>query len=270
VTPVPLGHSDTDSTAPLVLTKRPAVLVCDDHSPTVSRLRIVLRHAGYDVFRTRTATEALYHARLRALDAVITEVVLPDGGGVALCRRLRESSDVAVLMLSTVAAEEQKLQAFAAGADDYLTKPFPPRELIARLHAVLRRVRGSEDEPPLRVDGLTIDFAARLVYRNGDRVDLTPTEFALLRALATNRGCLMSHMELFRNAWGTEHGRDRRALRVHMCHLRRKLGGPGRRPLIHTHPGVGYRFDEPALKRVTRGISLRESETSSQSGAAAA
>jgi two-component system, OmpR family, KDP operon response regulator KdpE len=240
------------------LSKLPAVMVCDEDPLTVPALRAALRRAGFDVFVVRTAAEALYHARLKAFDAVITEAVLRDGGGVELCRRLRESSDVAVLVLSTVAAEEQKLLAFAAGADDYLTKPFRPLELIARLHAILQRGRRSDDSSPLTVDGLTIDIAGRAVYSDGDRVHLTPTEFELLRWLVKNRGRVVTHMELLQEARGMAHHQDRHTLRVHISHLRRKLAAVGAHSLIHTQPGVGYWFEDSARDRLMRRSSLKK------------
>jgi two-component system KDP operon response regulator KdpE len=180
-------------------------------------------------------------------EAAIVDLVLPDGDGVEVTERLREWSEMPILVLSAVGEEEQKVRALAAGADDYITKPFGTRELVARLGAALRRATRPEDEPRIELDGLEIDLAARVVRRDGEPVHLTPIEFDLLRALARNRGRLMTHRSLLAEVWGPEYVEDTQTLRTHVARLRAKIepggveraGGPR---FIVTDPGVGYRF----------------------------
>jgi len=169
-------------------------------------------------------------------------LVLPDGSGIEVCRRLREWSEMPIIVLSAVGEEDAKVDALAAGADDYVTKPFSPRELLARLEAVLRRTSGVLDEPVIRADGLEIDLAAHAVKRDGEPVHLTPTEFELLRTLARHRGRLMTHRTLLTEVWGPEYVGDTQVLRVHLANLRRKIEPPEGPRYIHTDPGVGYRF----------------------------
>jgi two-component system KDP operon response regulator KdpE len=175
--------------------------------------------------------------------AAIVDLVLPDGSGIDVCRTLREWSDMPILVLSALGEEDQKVRALEAGADDYVTKPFGPRELVARLHAVLRRAGARDEEPTVRADGLEVDLAAHVVRRDGAEVHLTPIEFALLRALVRNRGRLLTHRALLTEVWGPPYGDATDVLRTHIANLRRKLepgGGPPR--YIRTDPGVGYRF----------------------------
>jgi two-component system KDP operon response regulator KdpE len=146
-------------------------------------------------------------------------------------------------VLSALGEEEQKVRALEAGADDYVTKPFGPRELVARLHAVLRRAAPAEDEPTIAADGLEIDLAAREVRRDGERVHLTPREYDLLRTLARNRGRLMTHRALLTEVWGPQYAADTQVLRTHIANLRRKIEPPGAPRYVKTDPGVGYRFD---------------------------
>jgi two-component system KDP operon response regulator KdpE len=147
-----------------------------------------------------------------------------------------------ILVLSAIGEEEQKVAALEAGADDYVTKPFGPRELVARLHAVMRRAGGNADEPVLEVDDLVIDFAARTVLRAGEEVHLTPTEYGLLRVLARNRGRLMTHRMLLTEVWGPQAAHDTQVLRTHIANLRRKIEPPGLPRHVRTESGIGYRF----------------------------
>ncbi|HEY3021178.1 MAG TPA: winged helix-turn-helix domain-containing protein, partial [Solirubrobacteraceae bacterium] len=157
--------------------------------------------------------------------------------------QLREWSQLPVLVLSAVGEEDAKVRALEAGADDYVTKPFGPRELLARLAAALRRAAGGAEEPVVRVDNLEIDLAGRSVRRAGEEVHLTPIEFDLLRVLVRNRGRLMTHRTLLSEVWGPQYVDDTQALRSHIANLRRKLEPEGERPrFIRTDPGVGYRF----------------------------
>ena len=221
----------------------PKVLVCDDEPHIVRALKIVLREAGFEALPAETAAEALQVATLRAPDAAILDLVLPDGDGVAVCRSLREWTDMPILVLSAVGDEDHKVRALEAGADDYVTKPFSPRELVARLHAVLRRA-APQAEPVIRADGLEIDLAARVVRRDGAEVHLTPIEFDLLRTLARNRGRLLTHRALLQEVWGAAYASDVATLRTNIARLRRKIEPEDAPRHIRTDPGVGYRFTD--------------------------
>jgi len=224
--------------------KQPRVLVVDDEPQIVRALKVVLREAGFETAAAETASEALDLAAVRTPDAAIVDLVLPDGDGVEVTQRLRQWSEMPILVLSAVGEEEQKVRALEAGADDYVTKPFGARELVARLQAALRRSARTEEEPTIAVNGLEIDLAARLVRRNSVPVHLTPIEFELLRVLIRNRGRLMTHRALLKEVWGPSYTEDIQPLRTHIARLRAKIepeGGTGPRYIV-TDPGVGYRF----------------------------
>jgi two-component system KDP operon response regulator KdpE len=222
--------------------ERARVLVVDDERQILRALKVILRDAGYDVIEATTVEEALDRAAVRPPDAAILDLVLPDGSGVDLCRRLREWSTMPILVLSAVGEEDAKVQALEAGADDYVTKPFGPRELVARLGAAMRRVGDAPGEPALEVDGLHVDLNARVVRRDGEEIHLTPIEFDLLRTLVRHRGRLMTHRALLVEVWGPQFGDDTQVLRAHIANLRRKIEPPGERRYIRTDPGIGYRF----------------------------
>ena len=220
------------------------VLVVDDEPQIVRALKVVLREAGFEAVPAETASEALDLAAVRPPQAAIVDLVLPDLDGVEVTRRLREWSEMPILVLSAVGDEEQKVRALEAGADDYITKPFGARELVARLQAALRRTAPAEDEPTIAVEGLEVDLAARMVRRGGEPVHLTPIEFELLRALVRNRGRLMTHRALLAEVWGPGYVDDIQPLRTHIARLRAKIepgGAQGPRYIV-TDPGVGYRF----------------------------
>jgi len=221
---------------------RPSVLVCDDEPQILRALKVVLREAGYEAIGAETAREALDSAALRHPDAAIVDLVLPDGDGVDVCAQLRSWSEMPILVLSAVGEEEQKVRALEAGADDYVTKPFGPKELVARLRAAMRRAPRGSEEPNIEIDGLRVDLAAHTASRDGEEVHLTPTEFELLRVLVRNRGRLMTHRALLTEVWGPAWSEDTATLRTHVANLRRKVEtGEGER-LIRTDPGVGYRI----------------------------
>lgn len=217
------------------------VLVCDDELQILRALRVVLKDAGFEVTTTATAEEALDAASVHPPQAAIIDLVLPDGDGVDVCSRLREWSDMPIVVLSAVGDETEKVRALNAGADDYVTKPFNPDELVARLNAVLRRARGIQAEPVVTAGPLEVDLAAHEARLDGEALPLTKTEFDLLRVLAANRGRLLTHRALLTEVWGPGYEDDKQVLRVHMANLRRKLGETGR-GLIRTDAGVGYRF----------------------------
>jgi two-component system KDP operon response regulator KdpE len=218
------------------------ILVCDDEPQILRALRVILRDAGYEAVTAASGEEALDRAAVKPPAAAILDLMLPDFDGVEVTRRLREWSDMPIIVLSAVGEEEAKVRALAAGADDYVTKPFGPPELVARLEAVLRRARPEASEPTITIDGLEIDLAARTVRRDGEDVHLTPTEFELLRVLAQSRGRLMTHRKLLAEVWGPEYVDDVQVLRVHLANLRGKIEPAGGRRYIQTDSGVGYRF----------------------------
>jgi two-component system KDP operon response regulator KdpE len=225
------------------MASRRRVLICDDEPQILRALRIVLRDAGFEPLPAGTMAEALDAAALHPLDAAIVDLVLPDGDGIELCRRLREWTQAPILLLSAVGEEDEKVRGLEAGADDYITKPFSPRELLARLRAQLRRASPAGGEPVLRAEGLELDLAARTVRREGEEVHLTPIEYSLLRTLMTNRGRLLTHRALLTEVWGTAYEDDVATLRTHIANLRRKIEPEGDGPrFVRTDQGVGYRF----------------------------
>jgi two-component system, OmpR family, KDP operon response regulator KdpE len=230
------------------------ILVCDGDPQFFRGLRLVLRDAGFAPEWAATAETAMDRAALRPPDAAIFELALPDGDGVALCRQLREWSTMPLIVLSAVDDEDQKVRLLESGADDYITKPFGARELVARLRAALRRAERGDEQPRLELDGLELDLARRAVRRDGQELNLTPIEYKLLRTLVRRRGRLLTHRELLQEVWGAAYLDDRATLRTHVANLRRKLepaGGPGP---IRTYSGVGYRFvvTEEARDRAPR------------------
>jgi two-component system, OmpR family, KDP operon response regulator KdpE len=216
------------------------VLVVDDEPQILRALRTTLRAAGYDVDTAETVATALAAAAASPPEAVILDLVLPDGDGTVVCRELRRWSDAPVIVLSAVGEERQKIEALDAGADDYVTKPFSVDELLARLRAVLRR-RAPSQEPVIRVGALEIDIPQRTVTRSGERVKLSPHEFDLLRVLAQNQGKLLTHRALLREVWGPAYQQEANYLHVYVSHLRRKLGAE----YVATEPGAGYRLTDP-------------------------
>jgi two-component system KDP operon response regulator KdpE len=220
----------------------PKVLVVDDESQILRALRVILRDAGFQSVPANSGEEALDLAAVEAPQAAIVDLVLPDIDGVEVTRRLREWSQMPIIVLSAIGEEDAKVRALAAGADDYVTKPFSPRELVARLKAVLRRAAGDPDDAVIDSDGLEIDLSSRIVRRDGAEIHLTPTEFDLLGHLARNRGRLMTHRTLLAEVWGPQYGDDTQVLRAHIANLRRKIEPAEGPRYIKTDPGVGYRF----------------------------
>jgi two-component system, OmpR family, KDP operon response regulator KdpE len=219
------------------------ILVCDDEMQIRRALRVVLKDAGFEVIETADAEEALDAASVQPPDGAIIDLLLPDGDGVEVTRSIRSWSEMPILVLSAVGEEEQKVRALEAGADDYVTKPFGPRELIARLNAALRRAGDSADEPGITIGGLEIDLPGHTVRRDGEEIHLTPIEFRLLGTLARNRGRLMTHRALLKEVWGPGWEDDTQTLRTHIANLRRKIEPPDGPRYIRTDPGIGYRFE---------------------------
>ena len=224
----------------------PRVLVVDDEPQIVRGLTIILRSAGYTVEAAGTKAEALAALASRPPDALVLDLVLPDGQGVEVCEQVRRWSGLPILVLSAVGDEREKVRALDAGADDYVTKPFGTDELLARLRAVLRRSADIGGSPQLKIGELIIDVLDRQVVRAGAEVHLTPIEFDLLSVLAQHHGRLVTHRQLLREVWGPEYGEETHYLRVHVAHIRAKLeADPSRPRYLLTEPGVGYRLREP-------------------------
>ncbi len=223
----------------------PRVLVVDDEPHIVRGLKIILRGAGYAVEAAETKAEALAALGARPPDALVLDLVLPDGQGVEVCEEVRRWSRLPIVVLSAVGDEREKVRALDAGADDYMTKPFGPDELLARLRAVLRRSAELGGSPRLEVGDLVVDLADRRVSRAGHEVHLTPIEFDLVRVLVQHRERLVTHRQLLHEVWGPEYGEETHYLRVHIAHIRAKLErDPSRPRLLVTEPGIGYRLRE--------------------------
>jgi two-component system, OmpR family, KDP operon response regulator KdpE len=223
------------------------VLVVDDEPQIVRALKVILRSAGYATEAAESKEEALNAVSVRPPDAMVLDLVLPDGSGVEVCADVRRWSSLPIIVLSAVGDEREKVRALDAGADDYITKPFGTDELLARLRAVLRRATEDGGEPRIAVGDLAVDLAARTVTRGEAEVHLTPIEFDLLKVLAQHRGRLVTHRQLLQEVWGPSYENETHYLRVHVAHIRSKLEPEPSRPrYVITEPGVGYRLrDEP-------------------------
>jgi two-component system KDP operon response regulator KdpE len=221
------------------------ILVVDDEPQILRALRATLRGAGYEVETAATAGEALTKAAVYPPDAYILDLILPDGSGIDVCRELREWTQAPIVVLSAVGEEVEKVAALDAGADDYVTKPFGIDELLARLRAALRRT-GPDLKPVITLGELEVDLEKKMVRLAGRRLQLTPTEFALLRLLASNSGKLMTHRAILRDVWGPGFGAESHYLHVYISQLRRKIEpDPARPRYLLTEPGAGYRLIEP-------------------------
>ncbi len=220
------------------------ILIVDDE-PRVARLvSEVLSAVGYQVVAAATGESALEKVALEQPDLVLLDILLPQGmDGYKVCTRIREYSDVPVIMLTAKARDVDVLRGFDVGADDFLTKPFNAKELVARVKAVLRRSYRPEAvvTSSLACGEVEIDFARRVVTVRGEPITLTRTEFELLRRLALNPNRVLSHEELLTEVWGSEYRNDLDYLRAYVRYLRRKLEtDPSTPRLIVTSPGVGY------------------------------
>jgi two-component system, OmpR family, KDP operon response regulator KdpE len=222
------------------------VLVVDDEPQILRALEMKLRNAGYAVDTAATAKGALAQAAMRPPEAVILDLLLPDGSGTDLCRELRKRTQAPILILSAVGDEQEKISALDAGADDYVTKPFSGDELLARLRAALRRTTPPAD-PVIEVGTLRVDRDKRAVSVDGKPVQLTPIEYELLRLLAENEGKLLTHPAILRAVWGPAYSEESNYLHVYVSHLRRKIEpDPARPRYILNQPGVGYRLVSPS------------------------
>ena len=225
---------------------KPRIVVADDEAHIRDVVRGYLEAEGFEVVPAGDGTEALRVALESHPDLVVLDVAMPGLDGIEVLRQLRTASDVYVIMLTARAEEVDKLVGLAVGADDYMTKPFSPRELVARIKAVLRRARSAApagDGEQLTFAGLTIDVARREIQRNGNRVELSALEFDLLVALARSPGRVLTRRQLLEQVWGWDFFGDERVVDVHIRSIRQALADPADAPtLIGTVRGVGYRF----------------------------
>jgi len=221
------------------------VLVVDDEQQILRALSTSLRGAGYEVETADTAQGALAAAGMRPPEAMILDLVLPDGTGLEVCREFRTWSTAPVIILSAVGEEREKVAALDAGADDYVTKPVGIDELLARLRAVLRRTVPS-GEPVLTIGELVVDLEKRAISVAGKPVRLTPHQFELLRFFALNEGKLLTHRMLLQEVWGPGYGSESNLVHVNVSQLRRKIEPDRARPrYLLTEPGAGYRLVDP-------------------------
>lgn len=223
----------------------PTILIIDDETQIRRLLRLTLEPAGYALREAETGQQGLQEIAYRAPEGVVLDLGLPDLDGATVLRRLREWSSVPVLVLTVRDSEDDKIAALDAGADDYLTKPFSGRELLARLRAVLRRTQTSAEPAIARFGEIEVDQAAHVVRRSGTEVHLTAREYALLRLLVQHRGRVVTHRQILRELWGPNAEENTQYLRVHMTHLRQKLEAAPHAPRhLRTESGIGYRLVE--------------------------
>jgi two-component system, OmpR family, KDP operon response regulator KdpE len=219
------------------------VLVVDDEAPIRRYLRAALGAQGFVIFEAANGAEAIQAVLGSRPDVIILDLGLPDMDGIEVTRQLREWSQTPIIILSVREAEQDKIAALDAGADDYLTKPFGTGELMARMRVVMRRLSSKTDEPVLQVGNLLMDLAHRLVTVDNVEVALTPTEYDILRLLLQNAGKVLTHHQLLRQVWGTAYESEMHLLRVNISNLRRKIEpDPSRPHYLLTEPGVGYRI----------------------------
>jgi two-component system alkaline phosphatase synthesis response regulator PhoP len=224
------------------------ILVIDDEPTIVNLVQAYLKPEGYEVFTATDGPSGLKAARAFKPDLVVLDVMLPGMDGLELLSRLRRESQVYVILLTARTEETDKIVGLSVGADDYVTKPFSPRELVARVKAALRRLQtgpaSGAAEGALAFRHVRIDLDARQVTVDDQPIDLTTSEFDLLRALAENRGRVLSREQLLERVWGGSYFGEMRVVDVHLGHIRQKLGNPD---FIVTVRGVGYRFDDDTL-----------------------
>ena len=221
------------------------ILVVDDDPQLRRVMRMRLTGLGYEITEARSGEQALETFREFLPDLVLLDLNMPGMGGLEACRQIREGSEVPVIILTVRNTEDEKVEALDAGADDYVTKPFGMKELLARIRATMRRAPTGPSAGPktLKAGDLEIDFETRRVKARGQQVRLTPKEFELLRYMVSQRGKPVPHRELLQAVWGPDYGDETEYLRVFITHLRRKLEpNPSKPRYILTEPWVGYQF----------------------------
>jgi len=225
------------------------ILVVDDEPQIRRVLRTTLTSHGYTVFEAKNGEDAFESVRTHRPDLILLDVNMPDMSGLEVCREIRHSSEVPIIMLTVRNSEQDKVQALDAGADDYVVKPFGSEELMARIRAALRRASPTESLDPFVSSDLSIDFEKRAVTVKGKPVRLTPKEFELLRQLVANEGKAIPHRRLLQAVWGPDYGDETEYLRVFINQLRKKIEpDPAHPRYIHTEPWIGYRFEAPGEK----------------------
>jgi two-component system KDP operon response regulator KdpE len=227
------------------------VLVVDDEPALLRAVGAALKARHYDVATVATGQAAIDAIALTPPDVVVLDLGLPDIDGIEVCRRVREWSDVPIVVLSAEGSDERKVLALDQGADDYVTKPFSTAELLARIRVALRHRKQeapADDDAVLRVGDLTVDQARHTVEVDGRRVELTPKEFAFLALLARWPGRVLTHRTILQEVWGPEYGSESQYLRVYASQLRKKLDDDPAQPRLITEPGVGYRLVDPAAE----------------------
>jgi two-component system KDP operon response regulator KdpE len=230
------------------------VLVVDDEAPILRVVSAALQARGYRVATATTGQSAIDVAATDAPTVVILDLGLPDMDGVDVCRRIREWSDMPIIVLTAEGADDRKVSALDAGADDYVTKPFSMPELLARVRVALRhhrRVAAGSDASLLEVGDLVVDLGDHAVRIGDTRVDLTPKEFDFLALLARHPGRVLTHRTILQDVWGPEYGTETQYLRVYASQLRKKLDDDPARPRLITEPGVGYRLIDPTAQSVS-------------------
>lgn len=224
------------------------ILVIDDEPSITNLVSVYLKPEGYEVFTAADGNAGLKAARAFKPDLIILDLMLPGMDGIELLSRLRRESDVYVIMLTARTDETDKIVGLSVGADDYVTKPFSPRELVARVKAALRRIQtgagSSVERSVLSFKRVKLDVGAHTVTVDENPIELTSLEFDLLKALAENRGRVLSREQLLEKVWGAEYFGEIRVVDVHLGHVRQKLGDES---LIATVRGVGYRFEDEPL-----------------------
>jgi len=222
------------------------VLVVDDEPRMIHFIRLNLEHDGYEVIEATSGSEALEHLRDRLPDLILLDVMMPEMDGFETLQLLREISTVPVIMLTAKGEEEDRVRGLELGADDYITKPFSPREMVSRVRAVIRRTEtpSAPAREPIEVDDrLKIDFDRREIFVGGELVKLRPTEFKLLYHLVQNAGWVVPHDQLLAKVWGYEYRDETHYLRLYVNYLRKKLeADPSDPKYILTERGIGYRF----------------------------
>jgi two-component system, OmpR family, KDP operon response regulator KdpE len=224
----------------------PVLLLVEDEVQMRRFLRAALTSHGYRLVEAEKGGEVVGLATSHNPELVLLDLGLPDMDGFEVTKRLREFSEVPIIVLSARGREDDKVAALDAGADDYVTKPFGMNELLARIRVALRHRQGlASEEPVLEFEGLRLDFARHEVMREGELVKLTPLEFKLLGCLARHAGKVLTHRQLLKEVWGPSHGDDTHYLRVYMANLRKKLErDPSAPRYLLTEPGVGYRLKD--------------------------
>jgi DNA-binding response OmpR family regulator len=219
------------------------ILICDDESGIRSIIKKYAEFEGFSVTEAKDGLEAVTICRQKNFDLVIMDIMMPELDGFSACREIRKKSNVPIIMLSARGEEYDKINGFEVGIDDYVVKPFSPKELMLRVNAVIRRFKGTDESKNeiVSFEGLTIDFTARLVYLDGVRIDMSPKEYDLLFYMVRNRNIALSREKLISDVWGYDFFGDDRTLDTHIKLLRKTLGDYSK--FIVTLRGVGYRFE---------------------------